>query len=153
MEPLLVANNLVKTYGHGKQVVHAVQQVSFNIQKGECLGLVGESGSGKSSLARLLLALEKPEHGDIRLLGSSMVEIKKSTLRKMRQHIQVVFQDSNASLNDGFLSGVLYWSLWTIFQRLNLLFWWMSGGTDVQHRQGCWRWWDWDRNMIVTPMN
>ncbi|MBB6021875.1 peptide/nickel transport system ATP-binding protein [Paenibacillus sp. JGP012] len=100
MEPLLVANNLVKTYGHGKQVVHAVQQVSFTIQKGECLGLVGESGSGKSSLARLLLALEKPDHGDIRLLGSSMVEIKKSTLRKMRQHIQVVFQDSNASLND-----------------------------------------------------
>lgn len=100
METLLIVENLVKTYGHGKTAVHAVHQVSFCIQKGECLGLVGESGSGKSTLARLLLALEKPDQGDVRLLGASIVEIKKSSLRKMRQHIQVVFQDSNASLNE-----------------------------------------------------
>lgn len=100
MEPLLIATNLVKTYGQGMETVHAVRQVSFTIQKGECLGLVGESGSGKSSLARLLLALEKPDRGDIRLDGNSIVQAKKSLLRNMRQHIQVVFQDSNASLND-----------------------------------------------------
>ncbi|MBD8836866.1 MULTISPECIES: ABC transporter ATP-binding protein [Paenibacillus] len=100
MEPLLLVKNLVRTYGRGRDAVRAVHQVSFTIQKGECLGLVGESGSGKSSLARLLLALEKPDHGEIRLLGASLVEAKKNTLRKMRQHIQVVFQDSNASLND-----------------------------------------------------
>ncbi|MGG3279076.1 ABC transporter ATP-binding protein [Paenibacillus solani] len=100
MEPLLNVTNLVKTYGQGKEAVHAVRQVSFTIQKGECLGLVGESGSGKSSLSRLLLALEEPDRGDICLDGTSLVQAKKSLLRNMRQHIQVVFQDSNASLND-----------------------------------------------------
>ncbi|WP_440108822.1 ABC transporter ATP-binding protein [Paenibacillus sp. QZ-Y1] len=100
MEPILIAENLVKTYRQGKDVVYAVRQVSFTIQKGECLGLVGESGSGKSSLARLLLVLEKPDHGDIRMHGTSLIQAKKSLLRNMRQHMQIVFQDSNASLND-----------------------------------------------------
>ncbi|KOR89448.1 ABC transporter ATP-binding protein [Paenibacillus solani] len=100
MESLLNVSNLVKTYGHGKDAVHAVRQMSFTIQKGECVGLVGESGSGKSSLARLLLALERPDRGDICLNGNSLVHAKKNLLRNMRQHIQVVFQDSNTSLND-----------------------------------------------------
>ncbi|WP_189029874.1 ATP-binding cassette domain-containing protein [Paenibacillus albidus] len=119
VEPLLVAENLVKTYRHGKGVVHAVRHVSFTIQKGEYLGLVGESGSDKSSLARLLLVLEKPDHGDIRMQGTSLVQAKKSLLRSMRQHIQVVFQDSNASLNIDCLSGVLCWNRWTISRKLN----------------------------------
>jgi peptide/nickel transport system ATP-binding protein len=100
MEPLLIVENLVKTYGHGMGAVHAIREATFTIRRGECLGLVGESGSGKSSLARLLLALEKPDRGDIRLNGISLVQAKKRLLRNMRQHIQVVFQDSNASMND-----------------------------------------------------
>ncbi|MEI7024172.1 ABC transporter ATP-binding protein [Paenibacillus sp. y28] len=100
MSVLLTAERLVKSYRTLKQTVSAVSNVSFQIGAGECLGLVGESGSGKSTVARLLLGLEQPDGGDIRLNGISMIGMKGPSLRFIRQHIQVVFQDPAASLND-----------------------------------------------------
>ncbi|MCP1305612.1 ABC transporter ATP-binding protein [Paenibacillus tyrfis] len=99
MSRLLDVRQLSKTFIQNGSAVPAVQDVSFNIDEGECLGLVGESGSGKSTLARILLALERPDRGEITLAGRSLLTLKGSALREVRQHMQVVFQDPTASLN------------------------------------------------------
>ncbi|KZE75888.1 peptide ABC transporter ATP-binding protein [Paenibacillus elgii] len=99
MNRLLDVRQLSKTFIQNGSVVTAVQDVSFDIGEGECLGLVGESGSGKSTLARILLALERPDCGEITLAGRSLLALKGSALREVRQHMQVVFQDPTASLN------------------------------------------------------
>ena len=100
MQPLLLVEQLSKSYNHSKVAVAAVSDVSFIIKTGECLGLVGESGSGKSTIARLLLALEQPDSGDIKLEGRSIVTIGRKQLHAIRKSIQVVFQDPTAALND-----------------------------------------------------
>lgn len=100
MNKLLEARNLLKHYKRNSKIIKAVQDISFVIHAGECVGLVGESGSGKSTLVRLLLALENPDQGDVYLSGRSFSSSNKRELRSMRQSIQVIFQDSSASLND-----------------------------------------------------
>ncbi|WP_028545578.1 ABC transporter ATP-binding protein [Paenibacillus taiwanensis] len=102
MNALLSVNGVSKTYkgSTGKATVHAVHNISFHINKGECLGLVGESGCGKSTLAKLLLLLEQPDCGEISFHGTLLTGLKGKALRMMRQHIQGVFQDPNAALND-----------------------------------------------------
>ncbi|MCG7407011.1 dipeptide/oligopeptide/nickel ABC transporter ATP-binding protein [Paenibacillus sp. ACRRX] len=102
MNVLLSVNGLSKMYygSKGKGTIDAIQNISFHIDKGECLGLVGESGCGKSTLAKLLLLLEHPDCGEISFNGSLLKGLKGKALRTMRQHIQGVFQDPNASLND-----------------------------------------------------
>ncbi|GKU78282.1 ABC transporter ATP-binding protein [Paenibacillus sp. L3-i20] len=100
MKKVLVAKDLVKHYGQGKQCLTTVNNVSLHIGEGECLGLVGESGSGKSTLAKVLLALEVPDEGDVWLNGQSLFSIRGAHLRNLRQYIQIVFQNCNASLND-----------------------------------------------------
>ncbi|MFC4601886.1 ABC transporter ATP-binding protein [Cohnella hongkongensis] len=100
MSECLQVNDLLKQYSHGADNVIAVNRVSFTIRPGECVGLVGESGSGKSTLVRLLLALELPDQGEILFQGQSLIRARKRELRQLRQHFQVVFQDSAASLND-----------------------------------------------------
>lgn len=99
MMDLLTVQDLTKTYRTSEAIVPAVQDVSFRIGVGECLGLVGESGSGKSTLGRILLALERPDSGKVRLQGISIFSLKKKALREMRKQIQVVFQDPTSSLN------------------------------------------------------
>ncbi|MEW9671482.1 ABC transporter ATP-binding protein [Ammoniphilus sp. 3BR4] len=96
---LLTVQGLTKTYKNSGEIVSAVQDVSFRIGAGECLGLVGESGSGKSTLGRILLALERPDSGGVRLRGTSILNLKNKALRDMRKQIQVVFQDPASSLN------------------------------------------------------
>ncbi|MGQ7278825.1 ABC transporter ATP-binding protein [Brevibacillus thermoruber] len=99
MNTLLTVTGLCKTYQKAGSVVSALQDVSFSIGEGECLGLVGESGSGKSTLVRLLLALERPDRGEVRLHDTSLFALKGRHLREIRQHVQVVFQDHTAALN------------------------------------------------------
>lgn len=94
------ATNLMKCYRRGSAWTTAVNGVSLVVGQGECVGIVGESGSGKSTLARMLLGLEQPDRGEVLLLGQSMTGAKGADLRRMRQDIQVVFQDSTAALND-----------------------------------------------------
>ncbi|WP_204114838.1 ABC transporter ATP-binding protein [Shimia biformata] len=79
--------------------VHAVEDVSFSINKGQTLSLVGESGCGKSTAGRSILRLVEPQHGHIMLGDTDIMALDQGDLRKARQDMQMVFQDPFASLN------------------------------------------------------
>jgi oligopeptide/dipeptide ABC transporter ATP-binding protein len=82
-----------------KQVLKAVDGVSFELRTGETLGIVGESGCGKSTLARAILQLVKPTAGDVQLNGQSLLKLDKRAMRAARRQMQVIFQDPLAALN------------------------------------------------------
>ena len=111
-KPLVVAHDLAKTFdvsapwlnrvleGKPRQLLHAVDGVSFEIQRGQTLALVGESGCGKSTVARLLVGLYEPTRGGLTFDGQDAHAAFKSVDAKaMRQRIQMIFQDPYASLN------------------------------------------------------
>jgi oligopeptide transport system ATP-binding protein len=79
--------------------VHAVDGVSFDIKRGETLGLVGESGCGKSTTGRAILQLYRPTSGQVVFDGVNLIDVKGEELRKMRRKMQMIFQDPYASLN------------------------------------------------------
>jgi len=83
----------------GKKVVRAVDGVSFDILKGETLGLVGESGCGKSTVARVILRLQPATAGAVRFEDKSVLELPRPQLRRLRSQMQIIFQDPYASLN------------------------------------------------------
>ncbi|MDY0780504.1 ABC transporter ATP-binding protein [Tenacibaculum sp. IB213877] len=103
--PLLEIKNLKKEYISGgswfskKQIVKAVNDVSFSIHEGETLGLVGESGCGKTTLGRTILQLEKTTSGHIFYKGKDITKLNKSDLKSLRKEIQIIFQDPFSSLN------------------------------------------------------
>lgn len=86
-------------FSKNKNYVKAVDNVSFELYKGETLGLVGESGSGKTTLSRTLLLLEKPTHGEIIYHGEDLAKMSSREIRKIRKDIQIIFQDPYSSLN------------------------------------------------------
>ncbi len=98
-QPLFIASGLSKQFAlrGSRKKVHAVNDVSFSIIKGETLGVVGESGCGKSTLARVLLHLIEPTSGEVIFDGDSVGH--GIPLREVRQQVQMVFQDSFGSLN------------------------------------------------------
>jgi peptide/nickel transport system ATP-binding protein len=107
--PVLSVRNLVKRYPLGggmfaraRGVVHAVEDVSFDIARGETLGLVGESGSGKSTIGRLIVRLERPDAGRILLGGDDITDLPEHRLRPLRPRVQMVFQDPYSSLDPRF---------------------------------------------------
>src|SRR5881296_3457002 len=83
----------------GRAVVHAVDDVSLAIQQGETLGLVGESGCGKSTLGRVIAQLQPATAGHVFFKDTDLVTLKGEKLRRMRQELQMIFQDPYASLN------------------------------------------------------
>jgi oligopeptide/dipeptide ABC transporter ATP-binding protein len=93
---MIEVKDLVKHYRGG---VRAVDGISFQVDKGEALGLVGESGCGKSTTARLLVRLETPTAGTVTLGGEDVTSLRGAELRRVRQQIQLVFQDPYSSLN------------------------------------------------------
>ncbi|MEO6626461.1 MAG: oligopeptide/dipeptide ABC transporter ATP-binding protein [Burkholderiaceae bacterium] len=105
-EPLLQVQDVTRSYKLPREsllgkppIVHAVQGVSFTMQGGASLGIVGESGSGKSTLARLVMALEAPDSGHVRILGRDMAGLDPVALRIARRDFQMVFQDPYGSLD------------------------------------------------------
>jgi len=105
VEPLLKVRGLTRhfaakggLFGRGGGAVRAVDDISFDIYKGETLGLVGESGCGKSTLSRLVMALMQPNAGEI-VFDSQTIGLGGWTTREYRRQVQLVFQDSYSSLN------------------------------------------------------
>lgn len=99
---VLVKADHVKVYFKGKkrgQTVKAVDDVSFEIMKGETFGVVGESGCGKSTLGRTLIRLQQPTDGHIYLNGTDIAGLKGAQLKEMRKEAQIIFQDPSACLN------------------------------------------------------
>ena len=105
---VLQVQNLVKHFpivsesGFFRRVtnyVHAVDGVSFDLRKGETLGLVGESGCGKSTTGRTILQIYRPDSGSVIYQGIDLAKLKEKELRKVRRQIQMIFQDPYASLN------------------------------------------------------
>jgi oligopeptide transport system ATP-binding protein len=99
--PLVSVRGLVKHFPveNSDDVWRAVDGVSFEILRGETLGLVGESGCGKSTAGRCLLRLIEPTKGEIRFEGRDVTAMGRGDLRQLRRQMQIIFQDPNASLN------------------------------------------------------
>ncbi len=98
---MLEASDLIKDYPvrGSDATVHALAGVSLELAEGETLGIVGESGCGKSTLAKMLVRLEDPTSGTVRLDGVDLTALKGPALREARRRIQMVFQDPYSSLN------------------------------------------------------
>lgn len=98
-EPFIQARHLKKYFKTPRGMLHAVDDVSLNIEKGSTLGVVGESGCGKSTLGRLMLNLLEPTSGEMLLDGQDIYKLRGSKLKKMRMQAQMIFQDPYSSLN------------------------------------------------------
>ena len=106
IKPIVDVRGLVRDYPRRRRSLwstpsplRAVDQVSLTIYPGENVGLVGESGSGKSSLLRTILALDRPQAGEVRLLGQAFSTARGAELRRLRRSIQAVFQDPYGSFD------------------------------------------------------
>ena len=98
-EPLLRVESLVKHFPVTGGVVKAVDDVSFEVRRGETVGLVGESGCGKTTTGRCILQLERPTSGRVIFEGEDLAALDEHALRSVRRRVQVIFQDPYSSLN------------------------------------------------------
>ena len=96
---IVEVNNLKKYFHTKKGMLHAVDDVSFSINKGETLGLVGESGCGKSTLGRVMIRLLEATSGEVKFWGNDILKYSSSKMKEMRKRVQIVFQDPYSSLN------------------------------------------------------
>ncbi len=104
-EALTVKNLVVEYKRSGKKPFRAVDDVSFDVRRGEIVGLVGESGSGKSTIGRALLGLIPSESGEVQVLGEDLLSMRGGQLKSLRKRVGVIFQDPAASLNPRFPIG------------------------------------------------
>jgi len=105
VRPLLDVRGLSKHFSRRTglfgptSILKAVDQVAFSIDEGETFGLVGESGSGKTTTGRCILRLVEPTAGEVWFRGADVRRLSSADMRRMRRHMQIVFQDPYASLN------------------------------------------------------
>lgn len=106
LTPILEVQNLCKFFpAGGKKFVHAVNNVSFTLKRGETLGIVGESGCGKSSMGRTILKIVEPTSGKIIYDGVDITNLSRRQMLPYRKKMQMIFQDPYASLNPRFTVG------------------------------------------------
>lgn len=103
--PLLEVRNIKKYFPVPRGTLHAVDDVSFTIQKGKTLGIVGESGCGKSTLGRVILRLHEPTAGSVIYNGMDITSFSRVEMRKVRREMQIIFQDPYASLDPRYTVG------------------------------------------------
>ena len=132
-EPLLSVRNLKKYFPIRRGVlsrvaahVKAVDDISFDIDKGETFGLVGESGCGKTTAGRAILRLLEPDAGTIRFDGIDLLGLGKQELRRKRRDMQIIFQDPYASLNPRMTIRTIVGEPFAIHG--------LASGTDREHR-------------------
>lgn len=112
MEKILEVRGLKKTFYKNKIPFIAVDDISFDVEKGECLGLVGESGCGKSTVAKIITHLTAPDAGSVRLDGEETLGLKGKREKRLYRDIQMVFQtpresfDPRRTLGDGIMEGM-----------------------------------------------
>ena len=99
MDNILEVKNLKKYFSSSGGQLHAVDDVSFTIERGKTLGVVGESGCGKSTLGRTIIHLYESTDGKILFDGRDITRISHSEIKTLREDIQMIFQDPFASLN------------------------------------------------------
>jgi len=97
--PLLEVQGLKKYFKTKRGMLHAVDDISFKIERGKTLGIVGESGCGKSTAGRAILRLLEPTGGKVLFEGEDIAALSKEQMRKKRKDMQIIFQDPFASLN------------------------------------------------------
>ena len=126
-EPVLRVQDLAVHYEvHGGGLLRptvlelrAVDGVSFELYRGETLGVVGESGCGKSTLARALLGLVRPRRGRVLWLGEDLTQLEEEELRRKRKELQIIFQDPLASLNPRMtVRDIIAEPLWTFYPKI-----------------------------------
>ncbi len=96
---IIEVKNLKKYFKTPHGIVHAVDDVSFNIERGKTLGVVGESGCGKSTLGRTIIRLQDPTAGQIIYDGKDITDLNNQQMKRMRHDLQIIFQDPYSSLN------------------------------------------------------
>ena len=107
MSVLVEAKNISKYFQTKADTLHAVDNVSFQINKGETLGVVGESGCGKSTLGRVMIHLLEATEGSIYFEGKDVTKINKDQIKSFRDQVQMIFQDPYSSLNPRMTVGQL----------------------------------------------
>ena len=112
MENILEVKELKKTFYKNKVPFEAVRGVSFQMKKGQCMGMVGESGCGKSTTAKIITHLTVPDEGSVLLNGKEILFLKGKALRRLYGEVQMVFQtpqdsfDPRRTLGDGIMEGM-----------------------------------------------
>lgn len=99
MSAVLAVKHLKKYFESPRGMLHAVDDVSLSIEKGQTMGVVGESGCGKSTLGRTIVHLLDSTGGEIYFNGDNITNVKGNRLRKVRENMQIIFQDPSSSLN------------------------------------------------------
>jgi peptide/nickel transport system ATP-binding protein len=107
LSAIYTAEHITKTFGHGKGSVHAVRDVSFDLEEGQVTTIVGESGSGKSTIARMVLGLMPITSGKLTYDGKDVTHLKGRARTDYWRNVQAVFQDPFSSFNQFFTVGKL----------------------------------------------